>query len=186
MRKIVGIIGDINFNGDTKKEQVARSLGETLIDDGYRVVHGGLGDIAMTISTGARNSSRYSDGDLIAVLPGFDPNDACGTADIVLATGLDMARNMIIANSDAVIAIGGGAGTLSEIAYAWSLKRMIIAYDIDGWSGMLAGSRLDKRSRCSWPEDQIFKVKNAEEVLSILRTNLNRYQRRHNGIPVTK
>jgi uncharacterized protein (TIGR00725 family) len=69
---------------------------------------------------------------LLAILPGFDPTIAQEYADITIATGLDQARNLIIVNSDAIIAIGG-AGTLSEIAYAWSLKRLIIAFDLPDW-----------------------------------------------------
>ena len=84
---------------------------------------GGLGDLPKAIAKGARKSPNYTDGILIAILPGFDPSAADNCVDIVIATGLDEARNLIVANSDAVVAIGGGAGTLSEIAYAWSLKR---------------------------------------------------------------
>ena len=45
---------------------------------------------------------------------------------------------------DLVIAVGGGAGTLSEIALAWSLKRLILAYkNVEGWSGKVADTRMD-------------------------------------------
>jgi predicted Rossmann-fold nucleotide-binding protein len=72
---------------------------------------------------------------------------------------LDQARNLIVAISDAIVAIGGGGGTLSEIAYAWSLKRLIIAFDLPGWSGLLADKIIDKRIR--YPEiteDIIFRL----------------------------
>jgi hypothetical protein len=182
MRKIIGVIGDVDFGDDELKREKARALGKALIDDGYRIAHGGLGDIARVVSEGARSSARYLDGDLIAVLPGFDPVDAAGTADIVLATGLDMGRNIIIANSDAVIAIGGGAGTLSEMAFAWTLKRPLLAFEVGGWSGALAGKRLDHRKRCDWPEDVVIRVSEAEEAIRILKDVLARYPKRHRGI----
>lgn len=72
------------------------------------------------------------------MLPSYDPSDEGSSADIVIATGLDHARNILVANSDGVIAIGGGAGTLSEIAMAWALKRPIVALKVSGWSGKLA------------------------------------------------
>ena len=89
---------------------LAEELGEKLTTAGYRIMTGGLGDLPKAIAKGARKSPNYTDGTLIAILPGFDPSIAEDYADIVIATGMDQARNLIIANSDAIIAIGGGAG----------------------------------------------------------------------------
>ena len=54
----------------------------------------------------------------MGLIPETDPDDAYASkaADIVIPTGLDHARNLVVAQSDAVIAIGGGAGTLSDMA----------------------------------------------------------------------
>ena len=165
------------------KWNTAEELGEKLTTAGYRILTGGLGDLPRAIAKGARKSPSYTDGTLIAILPGFDPSIAQNYADIVIATGLDQARNLIIANSDAIIAIGGGAGTLSEIAYAWSLKRPIIAFGMPGWSGLLADKTLDERIR--YPEiteDKIFKVANCAEAIHRLKEYLPRYTKRHSGI----
>ncbi len=144
---------------------------------------GGLGDLPKAIAKGARKSPNYTDGTLIAILPGFDPSIAEDYADIVIATGLDQARNLIIANSDAIIAVGGGAGTLSEIAYAWSLKRLVIAFDLQGWSSALADKRIDQRNRYSEiPEDKVYKVTDCTEALNKLKEYLPKYTRRHSGI----
>ncbi|HEX2922974.1 MAG TPA: acyl-CoA synthetase [Chloroflexota bacterium] len=183
MKSIIGVIGDVDFGGDALKREKAESLGKALVSNGFRIAHGGLGDIARIVSEGARSSPRYVDGDLIAILPGFDPADAAGTADIVLATGLDMARNMIIANSDAVVALGGGAGTLSEIAFAWALKRPVLAFEVAGWSGTLAGKRVDHRRRCELPEDMVIAINDAEEAITTLREVMAAYPKRHRGIP---
>jgi uncharacterized protein (TIGR00725 family) len=182
MRKMIALIGDIAFNDDGTKMKIAISLGCALIDRDYRIVHGGMGDIAKGAAEGARSSPRYREGDLVAILPTFDPSDARGTGDVVIATGMDMARNMIIANSDAVIAIGGGAGTLSEIAFAWALKRPIVALEVEGWSGDLAGRKLDNRKRCDWSEDEVIEVHSAEEAIAILDSCLGKYEKRHRGI----
>ena len=124
---------------------------------------------------------------MIAILPGFDPSIAEEYADVTIATGLDEARNVIIANSDAVIAIGGGAGTLSEIAYAWALKRLILAFDVSGWSGELADRRVDDRKRYpEIPNDTVFKITNCDEAIGKLQEYLPKYNKRHNKIQVKK
>ena len=43
-------------------------------------------------------------------------------------------RNALVANSEAVVAVGGGAGTLSEIAFAWQFNRLILAVGGEGQS----------------------------------------------------
>ena len=104
--------------------------------------------------------------------------------DIALATGLDQARNFIVANSDAVIAIGGGAGTLSEMAAAWQLQRLLIAFRVQGWSGRLADTRIDERVR--YPdiaEDRAHGVDTPQEAIELLRRWLPKYHLRHGGIP---
>ncbi|MBM3853942.1 MAG: acyl-CoA synthetase, partial [Verrucomicrobia bacterium] len=97
-------------------------MGRLLVDHGCRVVTGGLGGIMAAAMEGARQSTKYREGDTIAVLPGHDPAEAAESADIVLATGMSLGRNIVVANADGLIAIGGGAGTLSEIALAWQLR----------------------------------------------------------------
>ena len=64
-----------------------------------------------------------------------------------MPTGLGIARNiLVVRTADVVIAIGGGAGTLSEIAIAWQLGRTVIAIeDSGGWASQLAGKHLDDR-----------------------------------------
>ena len=146
---------------------------------------GGLGDLPKALAKGARKSPNYTDGTLLAILPGFDPTVAQEYADIIIATGLDQARNIIIANSDAIIAVGGGAGTLSEIAYAWSLKRLIIAFDLPGWSSSLSGQRIDQRQRYpDVPEDQVYKVTTSAEAIEKLGHYLPKYTKRHSHIQV--
>jgi uncharacterized protein (TIGR00725 family) len=184
-RYAIGVIGDAHL--EAAKRKLAAALAQQLIDANYRIVSGGHGDLAKALAEGARRSARYRDGDLITILPGFDPSVADEYSDITIATGIDHARNLIVANSDAVIAIGGGAGTLSEIALAWALKRLILAYRVDGWSGKLAGTRIDSRSRYpELPDDQVYPVDKAEEAIRYLAEMLPKYSRRHTKITVRK
>jgi uncharacterized protein (TIGR00725 family) len=77
----------------------------------------------------------------------LDPGEANPWVDIVVPTGMNFARNVVlVAMSDALIALGGGAGTLSEIALAWQLRLPIVAVDVgSGWSSRLGGQALDLR-----------------------------------------
>ena len=184
-RFAIGVVGDVHMGKGTKKWELAVSLGQRLVDQNYRIISGGHGDLAKALAEGARKSKQYRDGDLIAILPGFDPTVADKYSDIAIATGIDHARNMIVANSDAVVAIGGGAGTLSEIALAWALKRLVLAFRVDGWSGKLAGKRIDSRERCrGLSEDQVYPVDTAEDVIRYLGKLLPRYNKRHSRIVV--
>lgn len=57
---------------------------------------------------GAHDSLRYREGDTVGNLPHDDPQEANQWVDVVFATGMSHARNALVANADAVIAIGGG------------------------------------------------------------------------------
>lgn len=181
-RKIIAVIGDAHLPESSEKYILAEILGCCLIDNGYRLITGGLGGVMEAASKGARSSSLYRSGDIIGILPGNDPCDANSYVDICIPTGLDIGRNIMISNSDAVIAIGGGAGTLSEIANAWALGRLIIGYRVEGWSGKLADQKIDARNR--YPdiiEDCVYGVNTDAEVLNLLEL-LPKYNKRHKKI----
>lgn len=184
MKKMVSIIGDSLIERGGDKFNAAFSMGKALVDNGYRVASGGMAGVMQAAFEGAKSSKFYQDGDTIAILPMFDRKENNGYADIVIATGLDIYRNVIVANSDAVIAIGGGAGTLSEMTNAWPLKRLMLAFkNVEGWSAKVADTRLDKRIR--YPEieeDRIFGVETADEAIAILEKYINLYTDSHFGI----
>jgi hypothetical protein len=80
----------------------------------------------------AAHGAHVSGGDVIGILPGADPGEANPYCTHVVAAATGIARNLaVVASSDAVIAIGGSWGTLSEIAHARQLGRRVIA--IDSW-----------------------------------------------------
>lgn len=130
----------------------------------------------VAVSKGAHLSKKYREGDVIGILPGTDKNSANEFVDIPIPTGLGIGRNMIITNSDAVIAVGGGAGTLSEIAFAWQKGKLIIGMDVEGWSSEVADKRLDGRLRNNIPDDRIYKATTPREAVEILKEKLPDYQ----------
>jgi uncharacterized protein (TIGR00725 family) len=95
---------------------------------------------------GARSSASYRPGDTIAILPGESAAAANPFADIAIPTGLGEYRNGIVARADGVIAVGGGAGTLQEVAAAWGVKRpLVVLAGVSGSSGWLGGRNIDGR-----------------------------------------
>lgn len=184
MRKIVAIVGDAIIEPDSLKYKLAFETGKALVDNGYRVQSGGLKGVMEAAFHGARSSEMYKEGDTIAIVPSFDRRWANQYADIVMPTGLDVYRNVIVANADAVIAIGGGSGTLSEMASGWALQRLIIAYkNVEGWSSKLAGTRIDQRVRYEdITDDAVYAVTNAQEAVDILNSKINLYTNYHKGI----
>ncbi|MCC7399424.1 MAG: acyl-CoA synthetase, partial [Planctomycetes bacterium] len=152
-------------------------------DAGYRVLTGGLGGVMEAACRGARSSSRYQSGDTVAVLPGHDPGEANEFVDVAIASGLDHVRNSIVAHADAVIAIGGGAGTMSEICLAWIYKRLIVALRVAGWSGRIADQRVDERVRYpNEPDDRVFGATLASEAVSTIVEGIGRYTSHHHGV----
>lgn len=183
-KKIVAVIGNKKIEEDGIRRRLAYETGKILVDNGYRVQSGGMGGVMEAVFAGARASENYREGDTIALVPSFDSETANVYADIVIPTGLDMMRNALVANADAVVGIGGGAGTMCEFAFAWSLKRLIIAYrNSGGWSAKLAGTRLDDVVRYeNIPEDKVYGVSTPRSMIEILNEKIGLYSSRHQGI----
>ena len=171
-RRLIGaVIGSARTNLVGEAEAVA--LGRALIDAGFRVVTGGLGGIMRAASRGARSSRRYQSGDVIGVLPGYCANDANEFVDIPICTGLQHGRNLIVvATGDVVFAISGRSGTLSEIAFAWTLGKPVVCVgEAGGWANELAGRRLDDRR-----EDQIHGPLAPKEAVAIAQELLKTHR----------
>src|SRR5687767_8844991 len=90
-----------------------RELGRRAVEAGFRVATGGLGGVMTAVSEGARTAASYREGDVVGILPGLDKSAANPAVDVVIATGMGIARNLVLVGSaDVVIAVDGGAGTL--------------------------------------------------------------------------
>ncbi len=168
-RPLVAVVGSGALEPSDPRGPLAEQLGRALVDAGYRVLCGGRRGVMEAAARGARSAAGATGADVIGILPGHDPDDANPFVDVVLPTGLGPLRNGLVAHADAVVAIGGGAGTLSEMALAWVLDRPILAFRVDGWSGTLADTRIDSRVRFSVrPDDRVYGVASASEAVALL------------------
>lgn len=121
----VAIIGD----GDPRGPDAARVLvtaeevGALLARGGATVVTGGLGGVMEAASRGAAGAG----GETIGILPGADALEANPYVRVPIATGLGVMRNLVVVTSaDAVVAVGGRYGTLSEIGLALRMGRQVV------------------------------------------------------------
>jgi uncharacterized protein (TIGR00725 family) len=145
--KQVAIIG-ANDSGCTQEQRAfARALGASLVKAGYVIISGGCGGVMEAVCRGAHDVVERSGPRTICILPD-DGTLANAYCDVIIPTGMGIARNKLVVHSaHAVVAIGGGAGTLSELAMAWQLgKRILCVTGLGGWSGRLAGECIDQRS----------------------------------------
>ena len=163
-RKIIAVVGAAECARGVPLWRLAHALGRQLAQAGYRVLTGGLGGVMEAALAGARAATSYAEGDTLAILPSFAPDCANAYADIVVATGMDVHMNAVVANSDAVIAVGGGAGTLCEIAMAWERGRPVLAcHRVGGSSARVA--ELCKAAGCHAP---LYPVATAREAVAVL------------------
>lgn len=184
MRKIVAVIGNSLAKEGSINYETAFKVGKLLIDNGYRLQCGGLNGVMLAVCKGAHASKKYKEGDVIGILPGFDSTVHNPYVDIPIATGLDLYRNIIVANANAVIAVGGGSGTLAEIASAWAMNKLIVGITCtEGWGSKLAGKPLDARVRYGEIDEDIIHAANSpEQAIEIINSKIDYYIKQYSGI----
>ena len=112
-----------------EETRLAEAVGVELAKRSVTLVCGGLGGVMAAACKGARSAG----GKTVGILPGSSREEANPYVDIPIVTGMGEARNVIVVNSaQAVIAIGGKFGTLSEIAYA--LRNNIPVIGLNTWA----------------------------------------------------
>ena len=113
---------------DPEQRELAREVGRRLAEAGAVVLCGGLGGVMEAAAEGASGAG----GTVVGILPGADRASGNPHLTIAIATGLGEARNAVLANAaDAMVAVGGGWGTLSEIALARRRGRPVVS--LAGW-----------------------------------------------------
>jgi hypothetical protein len=117
----IGVIGAAECSADGAA--LAYEVGTLLAQQGVVLVCGGLGGVMESAARGAKEAG----GSTVGILPGVEVREANPYIDIKIVTGLSHARNiLVVRSSEALIAIEGGYGTLSEIAIALKLGKPVV------------------------------------------------------------
>jgi uncharacterized protein (TIGR00725 family) len=128
-RRQVAVIGGADCEPGSEAALLAEEVGRRLAGAGVTLVCGGLTGVMEAACRGAAEA----DGVAIGLVPGNSVAEANPYCTHVVATGIGHARNLaVVSSGDAVIAIGGEWGTLSEIGFARALGRPVIA--LRSWS----------------------------------------------------
>jgi len=123
----------------------AGAVGRLIAERGAVLVCGGLGGVMAAAARGAKEAGGLT----VGILPGADPADANASIDVALATGMGEMRNaLIVRAAQAVIAIGGGWGTLSEIALARRTNTPVVGLH----DGFTSAVEIHREAR---PEDAV-------------------------------
>ena len=127
-RKIqIAVIGDSQPSAEV--EGWAEEVGRLIARHEAVVVCGGLGGVMAAAARGAAQNNGTS----VGILPTYEAATAAPGISIAIPSGLGHARNMlVVASGDAVIALPGTTGTLSEVALALTLRKRVTA--IQAWS----------------------------------------------------
>ncbi len=129
-RTTIAVIGGRKVEKSLLKE--AEEVGRLLAGRNAVLISGGLGGVMEAASRGMKSEGGLT----VGLLPQDHKRDANDFVDVAIATGLGIGRNVIIARTaDAVIAVGGEYGTLSEIAFSLQLGKPVVGirtWDIKG------------------------------------------------------
>ncbi|KPL24592.1 MAG: hypothetical protein AMJ93_02075 [Anaerolineae bacterium SM23_84] len=129
---------------------LAEAVGRELAQRGAVLVCGGLGGVMEAACRGAKGAGGVT----VGILPGTARHDANPHVDIPIVTGMGEARNVLVVRSaQAVIAISGEYGTLSEIAHA--LKLGIPVVGLRTWQLARDGLQSEEIIRAQTPQEAV-------------------------------
>ncbi|MGM0365985.1 MAG: TIGR00725 family protein [Actinomycetota bacterium] len=119
----ISVIGGSRVEAGSKIYEMACQVGRNIAKKGAVLVCGGLTGVMEASCKGAKEEGGLT----IGILPTTDASTANKWVDIKMPTGLGFARNaLVVLSADAVIAVDGAEGTLSEIGFALTFKKPLI------------------------------------------------------------
>ncbi|MHA1725763.1 MAG: TIGR00725 family protein, partial [Promethearchaeota archaeon] len=134
IKGIISVIGASEV--DENIENKAFQMGRLLAKNSFAVACGGLSGVMEAVCKGAKEEGGIT----IGIIPYKDKSAANPFVDIAIPVPFSQARNIVVVlTGDVCVAIGGKAGTLTEIALAWIYGKPIIALtSVEGWSSKIA------------------------------------------------
>lgn len=137
-KPVVAVIGGRDCN--SKVECQAQEFGKKLAKVVDILVSGGLSGVMLAVCKGFKQGK----GTTIGILPGYDKKDANPYVDIAIPSGMGLARNVLVVKSaDVVVALSGGPGTLSEIAYCLQFGIPVISLGSWNIPGVIQVTSID-------------------------------------------
>ncbi len=126
-KPIIAVIGAGKCS--KKLYDMASAIGRYIAENGGVLVCGGLGGTM----EGAAKGAKSAGGTTIGIIPTANRDDANEFIDYVIVTGIGHARNILVVNTaDAIIALPGKYGTLSEMAFALNAGKPIVS--VSAWN----------------------------------------------------
>jgi uncharacterized protein (TIGR00725 family) len=171
---VIGSAGIDDYRGEGGANErmlnLAFLLGEELANKDCIVITGGKDGIMESASSGAKKSGGIT----VGVIKGRNRFTSNKYVDIEVLTGMEadgMDELNIILMSDGVISVGGGAGTLQELALAYrNNKPIVVIEDSEGWSEKIQGLEyLDERKIV-----KIKKTSDAKRAVSLLLKDIKK------------
>ncbi len=164
------VIGN-NTNGCTPKhEKIAYEVGVEIAKSDSVLITGGLGGVMAAASHGAHDANGLT----VGIIPQNDATMANEFCDIVIPTGIGLARDFLNAlTADGIIIVGGGSGTLSEVCAAYMYKKPMVAIRNMGGSiepyidGFLDHRENIKIIGVDTPQDAV------KTILELITTNID-------------
>jgi uncharacterized protein (TIGR00725 family) len=118
---LIGVVG--SGEEDAELSRISEEVGARIARSGSVLVNGGLGGVMRASAKGSKEAGGLT----IGILPGWDIKEANPYIDITIPTGMGEMRNVLIVRaSRGLIAVGGGYGTLSEIALALKTGKPVV------------------------------------------------------------
>jgi len=148
----ISVLG--SYSATAHEQEIAYALGKGLANLNVNIISGGQKGVMLSLCKGAHDNRLKEGGtcSIVGILPNSDFDKANPYIDIVIPTGAGSLQNIIVPMAgDIVLAIGGSAGTLAEISFAWQNGKKIGLLGNTGWANKLANQCLDDRRADTMP-----------------------------------
>jgi uncharacterized protein (TIGR00725 family) len=162
----IGIIGSAGreeypekMKGLTNTYKIAKNLGELIAKRKAVLITGGKGGVMKSAAEGAKSKGGFT----VGIVKGDSRNTANKYIDIEISanTSGEGEEDILVSSCDGIIVVGGGAGTLQELACAYRKKKpIVICSVVDGVGMKYANSYLDERR-----STKIYAEKGAKEIV---------------------
>lgn len=163
---IIGSAGNEEYKKLSKQRsrvyRLAEELGREIAKNDAILITGGKGGIMKSACKGAKNK----EGVTVGFVKGKERLTSNDFTDIEIVSGMEGCgeETMLVLSCDGIIALGGGAGTLQELAIAYRNQKPVVVLDTKyGWSSKLANTYLDDRKNI-----KLIRTKTPDEAVRLL------------------